>query len=138
MSYPGNNNSNIMRNPYFALKGIMIGFLVFQAIRQLVHVNIQANNSKETPTGRVSAWFTICLTLIAAGILAPRDRLPDWMVKGSLFGIIGFVLATGILMIYDGIKKDAANPEKNRLWFGIAHVIFAMLVMIYTMILLTQ
>jgi hypothetical protein len=126
-SYGANNNS--LTNPNFVLKLSMVTFLIVQAIRQLVLVNAQASGDKpmESRSGQVAAWMTIILTLVVAALLYPSGPLSRKNTLGGLFILFAGVMGSGIAMIYDGMKNKA-GPEKNRLWFGIAHVIFAMLV----------
>ena len=125
MNSNGANNS--LANPNFVLKLSMVTFLIVQAIRQLVLVNSQATAKTESRAGQVAAWMTITLTLIVAALLYPSGPLTYKNTLGGLFLVFAGVMGSGIAMIYDGMKNKA-GPEKNRLWFGIAHVIFAMLV----------
>jgi len=134
MSYSNNNNS--LSSPPFVLKMTMITFLIVQAIRQLIQVNIQAGAKTETRTGQIASWFTILLTLIVAALLYPSGPLSNKNIMGGMLLLFAGVMGSGIMMIYDGIKK--AGPEKNRLWFGIAHVIFAMLILAFLLFSLVQ
>jgi hypothetical protein len=125
--YGASNNS--LTNPDFVLKLSMVTFLVVQAIRQLVLVNAQASGDKpmESRAGQVASWMTITLTLVVAALLYPSGPLSRKMTLGGLFILFAGVMGSGIAMTYDGMKNKG-GPEKNRMWFGIAHIVFAMLV----------
>jgi len=124
-AYGYSNNS--LSNPNSVLKLSMATFLIVQAIRQLVLVNGQAAAKTESRSGQVAAWMTITLTLIVAALLYPSGPLAYKTTLGGLFLVFAGVMGSGIAMIYDGMNNKA-GPEKNRLWFGIAHLLFAMLV----------
>lgn len=127
-SYGANNNS--LTNPNFVLKLSMVTFLVVQAIRQLVLVNAQASGgdkAMESRAGQVAAWMTITLTLIIAALLYPTGPLSRKTTLGGLVLLFIGTMGSGIAMTYDGMKNKG-GPEKSRMWFGIAHIVFAMLV----------
>jgi cytochrome bd-type quinol oxidase subunit 2 len=126
-SYGAISNNNSLSNPSFVLKLSMVTFLIVQAIRQLVLVNSQATAKTESRAGQVATWMTITLTLIVAALLYPSGPLSRKSTLGGLFLVFAGVMGSGIAMIYDGMKNKGGQ-EKNRLWFGIAHVVFAMLV----------
>ena len=143
MNAYGSVANNSMKTPMYALKVSIMAFLGVQAIRQLIQVNNQAREGAkdkavgnvETPAGQVAAWMTIILTLIGAGILFPSTSLSkEWIMGGFATLIVG-VLASGSAMIYDIVnnKPKAEGAEKNRMWFGIAHIIFAVLLIAYAL-----
>jgi hypothetical protein len=125
-------NNNSLTNPNFVLKLSMVTFLIVQAIRQLVNVNNQFANKKETRAGQVASWMTILLTLIVAALLYPSGPLTRKNTLGGLFLVFAGVMGSGIAMIYSTLKqgdvKDVTESTDIRRWFGIAHVVFAMLV----------
>lgn len=127
-------NNSVSRQDTFKI-GMMI-FLSVQAIRQLVLVNGQFADNKESRAGQVSTWFVIALTLIVAGFMYPAS-LSSNAIKGGLTALFIGIMGSGIAMVYDVIKNKA-GPEKNRLWFGIAHIVFALAVLAYLMNLLIQ
>ena len=124
--YPGNTMNNSLSNPNSVLKLSMVTFLIVQAIRQLVLVNGQAAAKTESYAGQVAAWMTITLTLVIAALLYSPGPLAYKSALGGLFILFVGVMGSGIAMIYDGINNKS-GPEKNRLFFGIAHILFAML-----------
>jgi hypothetical protein len=135
--------NNSLKTPTYALKLSIVAFLCVQAIRQLIQVNNQAREGAkdkavgniETSAGQVSTWMTIILTLFSAGILFPSAPLSkEWIMGGFATLIVG-VLASGSAMIYDIVnnKAKAEGVEKNRMWFGIAHIIFAVLLLAYAL-----
>jgi hypothetical protein len=129
MNSYGAANNNSLSSPNFVLKLSMVTFLVVQAIRQLILVNSQASGDKpmESRAGQVAAWMTITLTLVVAALLYPSGPLSRKNTLGGLFIVFAGVMGSGIAMTYDGMKNKG-GPEKSRLWFGIAHIVFAMLV----------
>jgi putative copper export protein len=132
------NNSyvNSSRDPSTILKISILTYLCVQAIRQLVLVNNQFANKVETRAGQVSTWFTIVLTLAVAGILSqgPLNIKSSTAYGGLLLVFLG-ALGSGIAMIYDKINnKETAEPA--RMWFGIAHVILALVILTAYLILL--
>jgi len=126
-SYGAVANNNSLSNPNFVLKISMVTFLVVQAIRQLVLVNSQATAKTESRAGQVAAWMTITLTMVVAALLYPSGPLSRKNTLGGMFMVFAGVMGSGIAMTYDGMKNKTGQ-EKNRLWFGIAHIVFAMLV----------
>ena len=131
----GNNSLSPQQT---ALKVIMVIFLAVQAIRQLVRVNGDKN---ETYGGKVATWMTILLTIIIASLLYP-DKLSHGFVMIGLGAMFVGVMGSGIAMLVDTLSaktKDAAkSAEPNRLWFGIAHLIFALVILAYSTFLLVQ
>ena len=117
-----NANNSRLAAPGFA----MAGFLAVQAIRQLVQVNGDKNESR---SGQVASWFTTTLLLIAAYLTASQVKTKNeaMTILAALF--IG-VMGSGIAMIYGSTVTP--NPEPNRRWFGIAHIIFALLILAYS------
>lgn len=120
MNAYANNTSDLV------LKTSMVAFLAVQAIRQLVQVNAQADAKTESRSGQVAAWMTITLTLIIAGIMYQSGPLSSKTVTGTTLALFVGIMGSGIAMIYDAMSNKA-GPEKNRLWFGIAHVVFAVM-----------
>lgn len=131
----GNNSLSPQQT---ALKVIMVIFLAVQAIRQLVRVNGDKN---ETYGGKVATWMTILLTIIIASLLYPDKLSPGFVMIGLGAMFVG-VMGSGIAMLVDTLSaktKDAAKAaEPNRLWFGIAHLIFALVILAYSTFLLVQ
>jgi hypothetical protein len=109
----------------------MLAFLGVQGIRQLIQVNGRAN--AKTPTesraGQVAAWMTITMTVLI-GVLLYMSRPAPVMALAALFIA---AMGSGVAMIYDysANKTVALAAEPNRLFFGIAHVIFALLTLVY-------
>jgi multidrug transporter EmrE-like cation transporter len=136
MNAYGAANNSFNKSPANVSKMFMMTFLAVQAIRQLIQVNIQASGEKPTESraGQVSAWMTITMTLLIGYILYKKDSTPTRM---ALVALIVATLASGSALIYDYItnKTVALAAEKNRLWFGIAHVIFALLTLVYFLML---
>lgn len=137
----GNGNAvanKPLSDPGVVLKLSMMTFLAVQAIRQLVLVNGQFNKKTETRPGQVASWFTITLTLLIAAVLAtsPLNIKPN-MVTGATFAVVAGVLGSGAAMLYDAIQNKGKQPEPNRLWFSIAHIIFGMLLLAYLIYSLT-
>jgi hypothetical protein len=128
-AYAVNNNFNASKANI--AKMILLGFLGVQAIRQLIDVNTNAGGDKPTESqeGKVAAWFTIVMTLIAAVAL----YLPKTPHLMALWSLVLAALGSGVAMIYN-VMSNHVKPEKYRLWFGIAHVILAMLVLAYLIV----
>ena len=132
MSYPGNYTSNSFnKSPANIAKLFMLTFLGVQGIRQLIQVNGRAN--AKTPTesraGQVAAWMTITMTVLI-GFLLYQSRPAPVIALAALFIA---AMGSGVAMIYDysANKTVALAAEPNRLFFGIAHVIFALLTLVY-------
>jgi hypothetical protein len=137
-------NNNSLTNPNFVLKLSMVTFLCVQAIRQLVFVNGQYGDGdkNETRAGQVASWMTILMTLIVAALLYPSGPLSRKTTLGGLFMLFAAVMGSGIAMVYttldtsktkEGkgtqINKEVSNKaEPSRRWFGLAHIVFAVLV----------
>lgn len=136
----GASANNSLMKPQFVLKLSMVTFLAVQAIRQLVLVNGQAEDKKETRSGQVAAWMTIILTLIVAVFLYPSTPLPDKNVLGGLFLLFAGAMGSGITMLYDALQNKAASKaaEPNRMWFAIAHIIFAIVLLAFLLFTLTK
>lgn len=122
-------NTNAKNMKLIAPGLVAAGFLAVQAIRQLVLVNGQYADKLESRAGQVATWFTTTLLLVAAYLASNEIKTyrRSMMMLAALF--IG-VMASGISMIYS--STTTPNPEPNRRWFGIAHVIFAMLILAYS------
>jgi hypothetical protein len=127
--YGANNSFN--KSPANIAKGFMLMFLFVQGIRQLIQVNGRANADKPTESlaGQVSAWMTITMTVLI-GVLLYIPRPAPVMTLAALFIA---AMGSGVAMIYDYStnKTVALAAEPNRLFFGIAHVIFALLTLVY-------
>ena len=133
MSYPGNIPSNSFnKSPANFAKLFLLTFLGVQGIRQLIQVNEQASRDKaiESPAGKTAAWMTITMTLLA-GFFLYQPKTPTVMALGALFVA---AMGSGAAMIYDymdGKSTQSVEVKRNRLFFGIAHVVFALFVLIY-------
>ena len=123
--------TNAVNSKLIAPGAAMSLFLAVQAIRQLVQVNQDAADGKEGRAGQVATWFNVTLLLVAAYLMTNQVKTYRRvvMVLGTL--ILG-VLASGTGMIYSASAPGGKNPEKNRLWFGIAHIVFALILIAYT------
>jgi len=126
MSGYGNNSRSTAQ---LGMKIAIVAFLGLQAIRQLVLVNAQADDEKESLAGQVAAWMTITLTVVVAGFLW-YPSLPDKMITTGLLTLFVGAMGSGVAMLYDSIKNKA-GPEKNRMWFAIAHIVFAILILAF-------
>ena len=129
--------NNSLMKPQFVMKMSMVTFLIVQAIRQLVLVNGQTADNKESRAGQVAAWMTITLTILVAAFLYPSTPLSDKNILGGIFLLFAGVMGSGIAMLYDSMKNKA-GPEKNRMWFAIAHIIFAILLLAFLIYSLVQ
>jgi hypothetical protein len=140
-------NNRFNKSPKNIAKIFLLGFLALQGIRQLVQVN-QAASSKTNPdgtpvkgtdgqllpetesrAGQVAAWMTITMTLLAGYALYTPDT-PQWTALAALFIA---TMGSGIALVYDFAtnKTQAHAAEKNRMWFGILHIIMALAVLMY-------
>ena len=130
MNAYGATNNSFNKSPANAAKLFLLTFLGVQGIRQLIQVNGQHDDKKESRAGQVSAWMTITMTVLAGYILYKKDSTPTRMALGAL---IVATLTSGSALLYDYMnnKAVATAAEKNRLWFGIAHILFALLVLVY-------
>ena len=133
--YPGNVASNSFnKSPANIAKIIMLMFLGVQGIRQLVQVNGRANakDATESGAGQVAAWMTITMTVLI-GFFLYQPKTPTVMALAALFIA---AMGSGVAMIYDysANKTVALAAEPNRLFFGIAHVLFALLTLVYLLI----
>ena len=128
-SYAANNSFNSSKANIAKL--FMLTFLGVQGIRQLVQVNGRANAEKpsESRAGQVAAWMTITMTVLI-GFLLYQPKTASVMALAALFIA---AMGSGVAMIYDysANKTVALAAEPNRLFFGIAHVIFALLTLVY-------
>ena len=130
MSYPGNAvNSSFNKSPANIAKIFLLTFLSVQGIRQLIQVNGQSDAKTESRAGQVSAWMTITMTLLA-GFFLYQKQIPS---RTALAALVIAAMTSGSALIYDYMnnKTGALAAEKNRLFFGVAHILFAMLVLIY-------
>jgi hypothetical protein len=139
--------NNSLSNPNFVLKLSMLTFLCVQAIRQLVFVNSQYGDGdqNETRAGQVASWMTILMTLIVAALLWPSGPLDRKTTLGGLFLLFASAMGSGVAMVYTTLdtsktiggkgkqinKELSKKAEPSRRWFGIAHILFAMLVLVF-------
>ena len=126
-------NNSFNKSPANMAKLAVLIFLGVQAIRQLVQVNEQAGRDKspiESQAGKVATWMTITMTLLGAFFLY-QPKTPTTMALLALFIA---ALGSGSAMIYDYMDAKSTQTvevKRNRLFFGIAHIIFALFVLIY-------
>jgi hypothetical protein len=131
MNTYGATNNSFNSSKANVAKLFMLTFLGVQGIRQLIQVNGRAN--AKTPTesraGQVAAWMTITMTVLI-GVLLYMSKPAPVMALAALFIA---AMGSGVAMIYDysANKTVALAAEPNRLFFGIAHVIFALLTLVY-------
>ena len=131
-AYAANNSFNSSKANIAKL--FMLTFLGVQGIRQLVQVNGRANAKPptESEAGKVAAWLTITMTVLI-GFLLYQPKTASVMSLAALFVA---AMGSGVAMIYDysANKTVALAAEPNRLFFGIAHVLFALLTLVYMLI----
>ena len=126
-------NNSFNKSPANIAKIAILMFLGVQAIRQLVQVNEQAGRDKspiESQAGKVAAWMTITMTMLA-GFLLYQPKTPTVMALAALFIT---AMGSGVAMIYDYMDAKSTQTvevKRNRLFFGIAHVLFALLTLVY-------
>ena len=126
-------NNSFNKSPANMAKIFLLGFLSVQAIRQLIQVNEQAGREKspiESQAGKVATWMTITMTLLG-GFFLYQPKTPTVM---ALWALIIAALGSGSAMIYDYMDAKSTQTvevKRNRLFFGIAHIIFALFVLIY-------
>ena len=127
MNAAANNSFN--KSPANVAKLFMVTFLGVQGIRQLVQVNGRADAGTESRAGQVAAWMTITMTVLI-GYLLYQAKPASVMALAALFIA---AMGSGVAMIYDysANKTISLAAEPNRLFFGIAHVIFALLTLVY-------
>jgi uncharacterized membrane protein HdeD (DUF308 family) len=129
-------NNSFNKSPANMAKIAILTFLGVQGIRQLIQVNEQAGRDKnpiESQAGKVAAWMTITMTLLA-GFLLYQPKMATFTALGALFIA---ALASGSAMIYDYMDAKSTQTvevKRNRLFFGIAHIIFALLTLVYLLI----
>lgn len=133
-AYGAAPNNSFNKSPSNVAKIFLLTFLCVQAIRQLIHVNGQYGDKKESRAGQVSAWMTITMTLLAGFLLYKKDPMPTQVALGAL---VVAALTSGSALLYDYMnnKAGATAAEKNRLWFGIAHILFALLTLVYLLMM---
>ena len=131
MNAYGAANNSFNKSPANVAKLFMLTFLGVQGIRQLVQVNGRASGDKPTESraGQVAAWMTITMTVLI-GFLLYQGKPASVMALAALFIA---AMGSGVAMIYDysANKTVALAAEPNRLFFGIAHVLFALLTLVY-------
>ena len=127
MSYANNNSFNSSKSNIAKL--FMLTFLGVQGIRQLIQVNGRATSKTESRAGQVAAWMTITMTVLI-GYLLYQPKTASVMALAALFIA---AMGSGVAMIYDysANKTVALAAEPNRLFFGVAHVLFALLTLVY-------
>ena len=134
MNAYGATNNSFNKSPANVAKLFMLTFLGVQGVRQLVQVNGRASGNKamESRAGQVSAWMTITMTVLI-GFLLYQPKTASVM---SLVALFIAAMGSGVAMIYDysANKTVALAAEPNRLFFGIAHVLFALLTLVYLLI----
>jgi hypothetical protein len=132
MNAYGAANNSFNKSPANVAKIFMLIFLCVQGIRQLVQVNGKANSKAESGAGQVSAWMTITMTVLIGVLL----YIPRPAPALSLAALFIAAMGSGVAMIYDysANKTIALAAEPNRLFFGIAHVLFALLTLVYLLI----
>lgn len=134
-AYGGVANNSFNKSPANIAKIFMLTFLSVQGVRQLIQVNGQASGDKPTESraGQVSAWMTITMTMLIGFLLYQKQSAP----RVALVALIITALTSGSALIYDYLnnKTGALAAEKNRMWFGIAHVIFALLTLVYMLMM---
>ena len=133
MNAYGAPSNSFNKSPANIAKLFMLTFLGVQGVRQLIQVNGQHDAKTESRAGQISAWMTITMTLLAGYILYQKQTAS----RMALIALIVAALASGSALIYDYMtnKTVALAAEKNRLWFGIAHVLFALFTLVYFLIL---
>jgi hypothetical protein len=128
-AYGAAANNSLNKSPANVAKIFMLAFLGVQGVRQLIQVNGQATTKTESRAGQVSAWMTITMTMLIGFLLYQKQSAP----RVALVALVVAALTSGSALIYDYLnnKTGALAAEKNRMWFGIAHVIFALLILGY-------
>ena len=140
-AYGAANNKLFNTRPANIAKLLMLTFLGVQAIRQLIQVNEDSRDKEidgkklpvaESRAGQISAWMTITMTLLI-GIFLYKDvtAIP------VLLALFAAAMGSGVALIYDYMtnKTVAHAAERNRMWFGIAHIVFALLTLVYLLML---
>jgi len=132
-AYGGVANNSFNKSPANIAKIFMLTFLSVQGVRQLIQVNGQATTKTESRAGQVSAWMTITMTMLIGFLLYQKQSAP----RVALVALVVAALTSGSALIYDYLnnKTGALAAEKNRMWFGIAHVIFALLTLVYLLMM---
>jgi hypothetical protein len=132
-AYGAAANNSLNKSPANVAKIFMLAFLGVQGVRQLIQVNGQATTKTESRAGQVSAWMTITMTMLIGFLLYQKQSAP----RVALVALVVAALTSGSALIYDYLnnKTGALAAEKNRMWFGIAHVIFALLTLVYLLMM---
>ena len=144
MNSYGANNRLFNKSPTNMAKLFMLGFLGVQGIRQLIQVNEDAREKEidgkklpvaESFAGQLSAWFTITMTVLI-GIFLYKNVT----AVPVLLALFITAMTSGIALLYDYItnKTQAHTAERNRMWFGIAHIIFALLTLVYLLSIMIE
>ena len=138
LSRPTNTTPGF-KKPQVILKWSMVIFLLVQAVRQMTQENQLASAKTESRNGQIASWFVSALIALIALILAsgpPLSLDAKYLNAGFIAMTIG-VLGSGIALTIAATKDKATNLEPSRLWFGIAHIIFGvflMIMMIYSLV----
>jgi len=133
-------NNSFNTSPANVSKLFMLTFLGVQAIRQLIQVNQDASpktvdgksvTAAESRAGQISAWMTITMTLLIGYLLYQKQTAS----RMALIALFVTAMGSGVALIYDYMtnKTVAHAAERNRIWFGIAHILFALLTLVYLM-----
>jgi hypothetical protein len=132
-AYGAAANNSLNKSPANVAKIFMLAFIGVQGVRQLIQVNGQATTKTESRAGQVSAWMTITMTMLIGFLLYQKQSAP----RVALVALVVAALTSGSALIYDYLnnKTGALAAEKNRMWFGIAHVIFALLTLVYLLMM---
>lgn len=140
-AYGATNNKLFNTRPANIAKLFMLTFLGVQAVRQLIQVNEDARDKEidgkavmpaESRAGQISAWMTITMTLLI-GIFLYKDVT----TVPVLLALFAAAMGSGVALIYDYItnKTSAHAAERHRMWFGIAHILFALITLVYLLML---
>ena len=141
--YGANNSFN--KSPANVAKLFLLGFLAVQGVRQLIQVNQDASpktvdgksvDAAESRSGQVAAWMTITMTVLAGYLLYMSKPAPVMALAALFVATMG----SGVALIYDYAtnKTQAHTAERNRMWFGIAHIIFALLTLVYLLSIMIE
>lgn len=139
-SRPVNSTGAVgFKKPQVILKWSMVIFLLVQAVRQVTQENQLAAAKTESRNGQVASWFVSVLIAMTALILAsgPPLSLDAKYLNAAFIAMTIGVLGSGIALTIAATKDKATNPEPSRMWFGIAHIIFGvflLLAMIYSLV----
>ena len=114
MSYPGNvANNSFNKSPANIARLFLLTFMAVQGVRQLILVNGQHDDKKESRAGQVSAWMTITMTVLA-GYFLYLKQTPS---RAALVALIVTALTSGSALVYDYMqnKTVALGAEKKKI-----------------------